>query len=81
VLQQSLRLPPRAGSAVNTTELQYGRLREMASNCNQAWTASSRKAWKRESNAKEQRGRTSQDESQRWKKEVPPDGKVAGAPK
>ena len=81
VLQQSLRLPPRAGSAVNTTELQYGRLREMASNCNRAWTASSRKEWKREHEMKQRVGRASQDESRRWKKEVQPDGKVAGAPK
>ena len=81
VLQQSLRLPPSAGSAVNTTELQYRRLREMASNCNQAWTASSRMEWKRE-NEKEQRvGRTSQVKSRRGKKEVQPDGRVAGVPK
>ena len=53
----------------------------MASNCNQAWTASSRMKWKRE-NKKEQRvGRTSQVKSRRGKKEVQPDGRVAGVPK
>ena len=81
VLQQSLRLPPSAGSAVNTTGLQYGRLREMASNCNQAWTASSRMEWKRENEKEKRVGRTGQVKSRRGKKEVQPDGKVAGVPK
>ena len=81
VLQQSLRLPPNAGSAVNTTELQYGRLRQMASNCNQAWTAASRMEWKG-NNEKEQRvGRASQIKSGRGEKEVQPVGKVADVPK
>lgn len=78
VLQQSLRLPPSAGSAVNTTELQlqYRRLREMASNCNQAWTASSRMEWKRENENDKSRQESTGEEGS-----VQPDGKVAGVPK